>query len=464
MIAINGLLGYYYGVTKAEVDALIAFYNATGGDSWTNNSGWITNPNVADWHGLVLTGGHVTRLDLDSNNLSGTVSDTIEDLEWLTVIDLHANSLTGTISLLNKSTITGFYIYNNSLTSIDLTKIVNATAIWCNLNSITAFDASDNTKVDVLYLQDNGLTESAVDAVLAGIYSSRLSYTDTNPVLNIGGTNAAPSATGLGYIEDLVYDPDGDGHNKWTITYTSPAYTNVTQAEVDALIDFYYATDGPNWATNTNWVTALDVSTWYGLTCSGGHVTEISLIGNDLAGAAGSTLDGLDWLTKLFVYGNNITSLDVTNLTAMLNLHIGNNANITFSGLSSLTNLLQFWCYSCDFTSLDTSSNTKMIGLYAYDNSFPDIDLSSNVKLRTTTLYDNAWTQTEVDDFIDYIYQARADFDYASTIACDISGTNAAPSGTYQYAATPSSGKEKIYALENDDDVEGFNLWSFTYN
>ncbi len=63
---------------------------------------------------------------------------------------------------------------------------------------------------------------------------------------------------------------------------------------------------------------------------------------------------------------------------------------------------------------------------------------------------------------IDSIYAARANYTFA-TPALRIDGSNAAPSGIYQYSASPSTGKEKIYALENDDDAEGFNKWTITY-
>jgi hypothetical protein len=70
--------------------------------------------------------------------------------------------------------------------------------------------------------------------------------------------------------------------------------------------------------------------------------------------------------------------------------------------------------------------------------------------------------QATVNDVIDRIYADRALFTYAAP-SLYIGGNNAAPSGIYQYAATPSTALEKVYALENDDDLEGFNKWDITY-
>jgi hypothetical protein len=71
--------------------------------------------------------------------------------------------------------------------------------------------------------------------------------------------------------------------------------------------------------------------------------------------------------------------------------------------------------------------------------------------------------QPTVNDVIDRIYADRAFFTYAAP-SLYIGGNNAAPSGIYQYAATPSTALEKVYALENDDDLEGFNKWDITYS
>ena len=70
-------------ITTSQRQALIAFYNATGGDSWTNNSGWKTEPLYPDgfampgtegtWYGLTVDSGtkQVIQIDLNTNNLTG---------------------------------------------------------------------------------------------------------------------------------------------------------------------------------------------------------------------------------------------------------------------------------------------------------------------------------------------------------------------------------------------------------
>ena len=58
---------------------LVALYHATGGANWTNNTNWLTTAPIGQWHGVTTDGnGRVTNLDLDDNQLSGTIPTQLE--------------------------------------------------------------------------------------------------------------------------------------------------------------------------------------------------------------------------------------------------------------------------------------------------------------------------------------------------------------------------------------------------
>ena len=84
-----------------EYRALMDLYSATGGASWTNNTGWRdANPNVVSsfngWYGIMTDSeGHVANLDLHGNGLSGTLPESIGDLIALTKLTLNNNQLRG---------------------------------------------------------------------------------------------------------------------------------------------------------------------------------------------------------------------------------------------------------------------------------------------------------------------------------------------------------------------------------
>lgn len=80
-----------------ECEALVAIYNATGGETWSNSTGWLENSDVCTWHGVGCSEGHVTALDLFNNNLSGNLPIDIGGFPNLKTLTLNDNPLTGPV-------------------------------------------------------------------------------------------------------------------------------------------------------------------------------------------------------------------------------------------------------------------------------------------------------------------------------------------------------------------------------
>ena len=79
--------------------ALVAFYNATGGANWMNNSNWLSDAHISQWHGVTINpAGRVTELRLTENRLGGRLPSELGSLTELRVLSLWANGLTGPIS------------------------------------------------------------------------------------------------------------------------------------------------------------------------------------------------------------------------------------------------------------------------------------------------------------------------------------------------------------------------------
>ncbi len=103
----------------AEREALIALYESTGGESWTNNDNWCTDMPLSDWYGVTLNfEGFVEMLNLENNNLKGELPDKISDLKALQTLILSWNSLEGEIpeSICELEDLSGFLIKQNRLT------------------------------------------------------------------------------------------------------------------------------------------------------------------------------------------------------------------------------------------------------------------------------------------------------------------------------------------------------------
>lgn len=83
------------GVFEQDYNALLAFYDATGGDNWTDKTNWLTSSNVSSWFGITVENFRVTEIRLPNNNLVGNVDNTLKPLEGLKVLDLESNQITG---------------------------------------------------------------------------------------------------------------------------------------------------------------------------------------------------------------------------------------------------------------------------------------------------------------------------------------------------------------------------------
>lgn len=102
--------GHVYDLTLGEVDydpdkveqeereALIAFYNATGGPQWTNNTNWCSDKPLSEWYGISMSGEYVEGINLNDNNLTGNIPAEIEKLRHLKRLYLGYNNMSGELT------------------------------------------------------------------------------------------------------------------------------------------------------------------------------------------------------------------------------------------------------------------------------------------------------------------------------------------------------------------------------
>jgi hypothetical protein len=128
-------------VPTSERDALVALYNSTNGNSWSNNSNWNSSEPVASWYGIRTTNiggaGHVSEINLGSNNLTGTIPMEIGDFPQLTNLGLWANQITGNIppEIGNLTNLVVLDISPNTFSGTipeEIGNLVNLEILWLN--------------------------------------------------------------------------------------------------------------------------------------------------------------------------------------------------------------------------------------------------------------------------------------------------------------------------------------------
>ncbi|NLZ27015.1 MAG: hypothetical protein GX884_05490, partial [Chloroflexi bacterium] len=105
-------------VPRVECEALVALYESTNGEDWTDHSNWLQSTTVDDWYGIYISEGHITEIDLLQNNLSGVLPAALGNLAHLEYLDFSNNYLTGAIpaTLGNLANLRYLYLFYNELT------------------------------------------------------------------------------------------------------------------------------------------------------------------------------------------------------------------------------------------------------------------------------------------------------------------------------------------------------------
>ena len=155
-------------IPEPECAALVELYDSTAGASWTDNTGWLTDPDPCTWYGVTCAAGHVDTLDLDGNQLAGSIPTQLGNLTALTDLYLFSNQLTGSIptQLGNLTALTHLYLFNNQLTGSIPTQLENLTALthlYLSDNQLTGSiptQLENLTALRWLYLNNNQLTGS----------------------------------------------------------------------------------------------------------------------------------------------------------------------------------------------------------------------------------------------------------------------------------------------------------------
>ena len=119
------------------------------------------------------------------------------------------------------------------------------------------------------------------------------------------------------------------------------------------------------------------------------------LISLDVNTQSISDLTGIEDFTALEVlncYDNQLTSLDVSQNTALTYLNCSENDELTSIDVTQNTALTYLYCWNNQLTSLDVSQNTALTYLYCGGNQLTNLDVTQNTALTELSCTNNQLT------------------------------------------------------------------------
>lgn len=128
------------GAPAEECEALMNIYDTTGGEDWTDITGWGTSTTICAWTGVTCSDNHITALDLSGKNLKGDFVVTTGNLNALTYLNLSSNGLTSVDSR-GLNSLQTLEIQNNLFTTFSGTW-PKVTYLDISSNQLVSFDGA----------------------------------------------------------------------------------------------------------------------------------------------------------------------------------------------------------------------------------------------------------------------------------------------------------------------------------
>ena len=241
-------------IPTSECEALKTLFISTNGTGWTNSSGWLVADDPCTWYGLSCSGGHISAIDLDGNNLIGDFNGDFSGFSSLTRVDLYDNQIYGDLGevvALLPTGLTELYLGVNQIGGVIPAALLNFSQLeWLNLtdNLITGDIAAavDNLPANLrgIWLDLNYLTGTIPAAIskFTSLIALELSYNQ------LSGDWAAIQAAlpngmewiGLGYTNLSGTIPESLAANHPDLLVLDLAYNYLTGNLPLSLGDLHY--------------------------------------------------------------------------------------------------------------------------------------------------------------------------------------------------------------------------------
>lgn len=310
---------------------LLSLYNFTDGPNWTNT--WDLNQPMNAWHGVDLhSDGCVRLIDLQNNNLNGSIPPNLGDLSQLEHLKLIQNNLSGSLP--------------NSMTKLSNIKTIELH--FMNLSGEIPEDIGKLQNLEVLTISGNKL-KGAIPSSLGSIESLHTLYVNRNQLTGCFSPNLRslcdkPNITNNSISKGNSFDTDwnsfciqDEGFCDERIDFENYDFckrqTTVTQ------VWFKYAGVVFNKNTNTFLTVNSTPSVLYETDLDGQLIRQIELLG--FGDTEGITMLNQDQIAILEEGGGNIVIVDLPDYPISQIQHPGPTGLIHFPSLAGTNDGLE---------------------------------------------------------------------------------------------------------------------------